>query len=296
MGAVAEAKVRLLVDRGADVISRRAAGARRSLPPWAGTSAPVVRYLLEHGANIAADNGNVTTLLGATLGNDTGSIRLLIDAGVDVNLVTGDTVGDFSGGTPLMMAAAAGNGRRFGFCSPRARRSTSSRTAQREGEKRHHRAPEPLRPRRHATATYGRTLIKDLVAAGAGDNVKDARHDARNARGVGRPWRPGGGEDVARCRRRSTRSLAGETAMDWAASQPRRLRDHAKAVRAPVSGCRRATVCRDRAREIGACGRRGFNFNNNRPLTGSSPAAAARCHARTTSPTLRSVKRARGLP
>jgi ankyrin repeat protein len=95
------AKVRLLVEHGADVNAATGRGRTALLvAAMSDNSAPIVRLLLEKGANPkATDRFKTTTLRGAAFGNDTETIRQLIDAGVDVN------AGDFPGFTPLMMAA-----------------------------------------------------------------------------------------------------------------------------------------------------------------------------------------------
>src|ERR1041385_7339047 len=81
------AKVRLLVDRGADVkaVSKQGRTALQ-LAAMSDHSADIVRLLLAKGADPKAVDGmQMTTLNAATLGNDLDSIRILVEAGVDVN-------------------------------------------------------------------------------------------------------------------------------------------------------------------------------------------------------------------
>ena len=95
------AKVRLLVEHGADVNAATSRGRTAlQVAAMSDRSAAIVSLLLEKGANAkAVDKFKATTLRAATLGNDTGTIRQLIDTGVDVN------AGDLAGINPLMMAA-----------------------------------------------------------------------------------------------------------------------------------------------------------------------------------------------
>ena len=99
------AKVRLLLDRGADVnLASENGRTALLLAAMADTSADMVRLLLSRGANArAVDTGGMTTLLGASIGNDTDSIRHLLDAGVNPNAA--DTIGT----TPLSVAAVREN-------------------------------------------------------------------------------------------------------------------------------------------------------------------------------------------
>ncbi len=95
------AKVRLLIDHGANV--NLATKRRRTallVAAMSDPSAEIVKLLIEKGADPkAVDFLKTTALRAATLGNDTQTIRILIDAGVDVNAA------DLPGISPLMMAA-----------------------------------------------------------------------------------------------------------------------------------------------------------------------------------------------
>ena len=95
------AKVRLLLDHGADVNAATRRGRTALLiAALSDGSAEIVRLLLAKGANAKAmDAFKTTTLRGAAVGNDAETMRLLIEAGVDVNSA------DFPGLTPLAMAA-----------------------------------------------------------------------------------------------------------------------------------------------------------------------------------------------
>lgn len=95
------AKVRLLIEHGANVnLATKRGRTALLVAAMSDSSAPVVKLLVEKGADLkAVDFLKTTPLRAATLGNDAETIRILIDAGVDVNAA------DLPGITPLMMAA-----------------------------------------------------------------------------------------------------------------------------------------------------------------------------------------------
>ena len=99
------AKVRLLIDRGADVNAVSESGrSALLLAAMSDRSGPIVRLLLSHGANAQiVDSDKTTTLFAATFGNDSDTIAQLVEAGVNVNLA------NVQGTTPLMNAASEGN-------------------------------------------------------------------------------------------------------------------------------------------------------------------------------------------
>jgi ankyrin repeat protein len=99
------AKVRLLIERGADVNAASESGRTALLiAAMSDRSGPVVRLLLSRGANaLVIDTDKTTTLQAATVGNDSDSIAQLVAAGVDVDYA------NVVGNTPLMTAASEGN-------------------------------------------------------------------------------------------------------------------------------------------------------------------------------------------
>ena len=107
MWSVSDAvKVRLLLDHGADV--NKVANSGRTaliLAAFTNPSAEVVRMLLAKGAKVdVIDRRQFTPAYAATFGNDTATIRMLVEAGAELN-----TADDFIGFTPLLNAAANGN-------------------------------------------------------------------------------------------------------------------------------------------------------------------------------------------
>jgi ankyrin repeat protein len=95
------AKVRLLVERGADVNRASKQGRTAlSIAAMSDQSSEIVRYLAAKGADLQAKDafGN-TILTAAAMGNDLNTLRIALDAGVDVN-----TAG-VTGVTPLMLSA-----------------------------------------------------------------------------------------------------------------------------------------------------------------------------------------------
>jgi ankyrin repeat protein len=99
-------KARLLLDHEADVkLAAKSGRTALIIAAFANPSAEVVRMLLAKGASAAdIDHRKVTTLNAATFGNDTAAIRLLVEAGADIN-----TPDVFIGLTPLMNSAGHGN-------------------------------------------------------------------------------------------------------------------------------------------------------------------------------------------
>ena len=98
-------KVRLLLARGADPKAVSKSGRTAlMLAALTDNSADVVRMLLARGADVKAVDGfKSTTLHAATQGNDLETIRQIVDAGVDVNAV------NFPGFTAIMASASQNN-------------------------------------------------------------------------------------------------------------------------------------------------------------------------------------------
>jgi ankyrin repeat protein len=99
------AKARLLIERGADVNAASESGRTALLlSAMSDRSGAIVRLLLAHGANAqVVDNTRTSVLHAATFGNDSDSIAQIVEAGANVQL------GDGLGMTPLMNAASEGN-------------------------------------------------------------------------------------------------------------------------------------------------------------------------------------------
>src|SRR5215469_5600650 len=100
------AKVRVLLDHGVQVNTAAKSGRTALIiAAFTNPSAEVVRLLLDKGANVGVmDLRHVTPLNAATFGNDTTTVRLLLNARADI-----DTPDTFIGLTPLMNAAGNRN-------------------------------------------------------------------------------------------------------------------------------------------------------------------------------------------
>ena len=99
------AKVKLLVERGADVkLASESGRTALLLAAMSDQSAETVRLLLGRGADAKVlDREQTSTLVSAAYGNDTDALRQLLKAGAPVNQA------NVAGSTPLMNAAANGN-------------------------------------------------------------------------------------------------------------------------------------------------------------------------------------------
>ena len=101
ISAVDIAKVRLLVERGANVnLASKQGRTPLFIAAMSDESAAIVTYLVGKGANLKARDafGN-TVLISAAIGNDLNTVRIALDAGVDVNAV------GVTGLSPLMLSA-----------------------------------------------------------------------------------------------------------------------------------------------------------------------------------------------
>ena len=103
------AKIRLLLDHGADVNAASVVGRTVLLTAaMSAHSAEIVRFLIAKGADVKAmDKLNTTALLAASIGNDTATIQMMINAGLDVNLASSSGLPGSL--TPLMLAASNAN-------------------------------------------------------------------------------------------------------------------------------------------------------------------------------------------
>jgi ankyrin repeat protein len=208
-------KVRLLLSRGADVngASQRGRTALQAAARSDG-SAAIVRLLLDAGADAkAVDGSKANALHAATLGNDTETIRLIAAAGADVNAV------DFAGFTPLIHAGANRN-----LDAIRVLLAKGANVNARSGDGSFQKVKAGSIALGHWTALIASVaiatpeLVRTLLDAGAGVNVPDVRGmtplmlavatDRQNIDVI--RMLIARGADV------NARSLAGETALDWA--------------------------------------------------------------------------------
>ena len=132
------AKVQLLTSRGADVnLASKTGRTALFVAAMSEPSASIVRHLVSKGAHLEVrDAFQNTALTAATMGNDLETIRLMVDAGIDVNAA------GVTGVTPLLGAAYHGNAaavkllleRAPGRASWRQRRSSFRRSLRRAGQ------------------------------------------------------------------------------------------------------------------------------------------------------------------
>lgn len=207
-------KVRLLLARGADpkAVSKfgRTALTLAAMSPG---SADIVRLLLANGADVKAVDGFKSTALHAAVGgDDTETIRQFVDAGLDVHAV------NIAGFTPLMISAGQGN---LAAVRLLIAKGANVNAVSGDGSFQKVKAGSialgnwtPL-----LLAALGSTeLVTTLLDAGANVNVADVRgmtplmlavaNDRQNADVIQRLIAKGA--DV------NAKSLAGETALDWA--------------------------------------------------------------------------------
>jgi ankyrin repeat protein len=105
------AKVRLLLEKGADVNVRSKPGRTALLlAAFQDGSDEVVRMLLAKGADLTTkDNFDVTVLVAAANANNTSVARMAIEKGLNVNQKSSYPASALAGATPLSLAASYGN-------------------------------------------------------------------------------------------------------------------------------------------------------------------------------------------
>jgi ankyrin repeat protein len=209
------AKVRLLLDRGADVNAASKRGRTALiLAALSDRSAAIVRMLMAAGANPKVVDGlQMTPLIAATIGNDTETVRLFVDAGLDVNAA------DFAGFTPLMNAADHGNTAVARLLIAKgANVNVTSGDGSFQKVKAGTIALGNFTPLLDAAAFGSPELVTMLLDAGANVNVRDVRGmtplmlavatDRQNPAVIA--------VLLAKHADPNVKSLAGETALDWA--------------------------------------------------------------------------------
>jgi ankyrin repeat protein len=208
-------KVRLLLSRGADVnIASKRGRTALQAAARSDASAPIVRLLLDAGADPkGTDAAKANTLHVAALGNDIETIRLVINAGADVDGV------DFAGFTPLIHAAANRNLDAVRLLLARgadinARSGDGSFQKVKAGTI----ALGHFTPLTASVALATPELVKTLLDAGATVKTTDVRgmtplmlavaNDRQNIEVIRML--------ISRGAEVNAKSLAGETALDWA--------------------------------------------------------------------------------
>jgi ankyrin repeat protein len=208
-------KVRLLLARGADPKAVSKFGRTPlTIAALSEGSAGIVRLLLAAGADVrAADGFKSTALHAAAGGNDIETIRQIVDAGLDVNAV------NVAGFTPIMTSASQGNLAAVKLLLAKgANVNAVSGDGSFQKVKAGSIALGNWTPLLLAAPLGSTDLVKTLLDAGANVNVADVRGmtplmlaiatDRQNA-DVIRTL-------IAKGADSSAKSLAGETALDWA--------------------------------------------------------------------------------
>ena len=159
-------KVRLLVERGADVNLKSKMGRTAVWLAAANDgSFGTVKYLLDHGAVLDGSE-----LLAAASANDMATVRLLLEKGADVN------VKDPNGSTPLIYAAANGNTRLIEVLLAKGAGVHAVTNAAIGGQVKHGAIAMGSLTPLLAAATYGSPeILKQLLDAGAGIDDRDVR-------------------------------------------------------------------------------------------------------------------------
>ena len=207
-------KIRLLLDRGAEVnaVSSRGRSAL-FLAAMSAPSADIVRLLIARGADVkVVDALKMTALHAATWGNDTGTIQLLVDAGLDVNAA------HVAGFTPLINTASTRN-------------VTAAKMLLAKGANVNAVASEPAQKVKAGTIALGSFTALHMVApSGSSEFVKalldaGAKVNVREARGL-TPLMLAVATDrqnldvirmlIAKDADVNAKDPAGQTALDWA--------------------------------------------------------------------------------
>jgi ankyrin repeat protein len=210
-------KIRLLMHHGADVNKVSKSGRTAlMLAARIPDSAPAVHMLLAKGAAVEPkDNQGATALVEAIAGNDTESIRMLIEAGADIR-----QAGGFLGFSPLSGAAAAGNAAIVRLLLQKGAKVDETMTA-----------PESVLTVKNGKIAFGHItplamastygppeVVKTLIEAGADVNAQDVRgmtplmlafSTDRFNPAIVRMLLAHGADP-------SRKSTAGESALDWA--------------------------------------------------------------------------------
>ena len=208
-------KVRLLLDRHADVNAVSKLGRTALfLAAMSDGSAGIVKLLIARGGNVKAiDGAKMTMLHAATSGNDTETIRMFVDARLDVNAA------DFAGFTPLMNAAGHGN-----LTAVKMLLAKGANVNAVSGDGSFQKVKAGTIALGHFTplllaATFGPPdVVNALLAAGAAVNVQDIRGMTPLMLAVATDRQ---NPDIVRAlvAKRAdinVKSLEGETALDWA--------------------------------------------------------------------------------
>jgi len=160
--------MRFLLGSGAGVDARNDFEATPLM--WAATEPEKVRLLVERGADVNAKSKMVRTAVWLAAANDMATVRLLLEKGAKVN------VKDPNGATPLVYAAANGNARLIELLLARGAGVNAVTNAAIGGQVKHGAIAMGSLTPLLAAATYGSPeILKQLLDAGAGIDHRDVR-------------------------------------------------------------------------------------------------------------------------
>ncbi len=215
------AKIRLLLEQGANINAASDAG-RTVLMAAAMTenSAEIVRFLISKGADVkAVDTMGLNGLLAASIGNDTATIKTMVDAGLNVEAMA-PKAGLPASLSPLMLAASNGNVPAIRMLLARRANVNAVSDAQSDGVVKNGPIGNGLFTPLLVAAPFGRAdVVKILLDAGANVNAKDVSGMTALMRAVASDRHEtteiirmliDKGADV------NAKSRADETALDWA--------------------------------------------------------------------------------
>lgn len=288
-------KVRLLTGRGASVNAVSARGRTALfLAAMSDRSAAIVRLLIAAGADVhAVDSLKMTLLHAAAVGNDAETVRVLVEAGLDVNAV------DFKGYTPLISASSNGN-----LAAVRLLLAKGAGVNAVSGDGAFQKVKAGTLAQGRFTplimaAPFGSIeLVQALLDAGADVNAQDVRGmtplalavatDRDNGATIRALMAKGAGLNV--------KSLAGETALDWAmkvgATPTVDVLQRAGAARTPAAA---PVIPAAAPVDLRAAAQRGVRLMETTATGAAAGGGCASCHSHNITDLVANLARSRGL-
>jgi ankyrin repeat protein len=289
------AKVRLLVERGADVKAAAESGRTAlMLAAMSDQSAGGVGLLLERGADAKAlDRDQTSALAAAAYGNDAATLQLLLKAGAPVNQA------NVAGVTPLMNAAGNGNGEAVKLLLAAGANVNAVSAAPAQQVKNGTIDLGRFTPLILASAYGPASLVKTLLDAGANVNAQEARgmtplmYAAATDHGdleIARML-------IARGADLRLKSTAGETALDWASkSGPTALTALLRKAGAPAAASSTNAVPDAAPAELRPAVERGVALLERSAASFFTNGACGACHAQNITDIAVAAVRKKGMP